>query len=197
MKMLGLTTVVLVLSSLCISTLSAQDKQVAEKIAQQQRAQAEKLKQDRAERVNRDIRERVKQMATQAAALRSEFNFEEAAKVEAEIRNLCWNYDPRVIRANDLKRRAAEARISGKISDADMFEREADRVLQDLKLEYAGDKQTLLAATGDIQSPDNSRLLDEVVTLRAQVVKLTNEIYRLKGQLSDREQQLSQSLKKR
>ena len=136
-------------------------------------------------------------MAAQAAALRSEFNFEEAARIEAEIRTLCWNYDARVIRANDLKLRAAEARLEGKMLDADMFEREADRVLQDLKLEYAGDKQTLLAATGDIQSPDNSRLLDEVVTLRAQVVKLTNEIYRLKGQLSDREQQLSQSLKKR
>ena len=171
---------------LCVSGLSAQDKQLEQKIALEARLTAQQLENQRVAEERQRVQERVKQLAAHAQAFRSEFNFDEAAKVEAEIRSLCWSFDPRVIRANDLKNRAVEARLSGRILDADMYEREATKILQELKSEYA-------AAEEPIRSTKDSRLLKEVETLRAQVVELTNELYRLQGELKNREQQLSQS----
>ena len=90
----------------------------------------------------------VEHLTSRAAALRAEGSFADAAEVDNEIRRACFENDPRLIRANQLKRRASDSLLDGNNLDADMYNREADRILQELENEFFGDDET----------PDESRI---------------------------------------
>lgn len=78
-------------------------------------------------------RDKLNQLNVRAASLRSEGRFSEAEAVDAEIRDMLRERDPELQRANDLKRRASQAQLDGKHEDAELFLREANRLLENVK----------------------------------------------------------------
>ena len=82
------------------------------------------------------MRERVQELIRVAASLRNEMNFDEAKAVEAEIRETCFELDKRMIRVNELKRKMAECLLEGEFADSQMYDREANALLEQLKRDY-------------------------------------------------------------
>lgn len=83
------------------------------------------------------LRQEVKQLNARAGTLREEGRFAEAGEVETEVRNLLRDLDPELQRANELKQRASQARFDGKHQDAELFEREANRLLENVKQRWS------------------------------------------------------------
>ena len=190
MRIVTVSSVVAILFLIANSGFSAA-QDLKSKVILQEQLGAIDLESKRECRDN--IRNKVETMTTHAAALRSEFKFDEALIVEEDIRKLCWEYDPRVKRTNELKRRASDARLQGKIFDAELFEHEAARMLQNLKREYAGGNSQVPhpAASGNNLNKD-SELFSEVEKLRAQIDKLADQLSKLEGELRKRDTKLSQ-----
>ncbi|MGI9516544.1 MAG: hypothetical protein ACR2NP_05850, partial [Pirellulaceae bacterium] len=179
MKSMQIAAVALLCSSFCAGYLFAQDKVPVsdQELAERQVAQAERAQRARDEADRAARQEHVLQLTNRAAALRGEFNFEAAAQVEAEIRQLCWDYDPRLIRINDLKQHASASRLEGRMLDADMYEREAERVLAALKVEYGDGANPSPESSSRVQGNpmiSQSSSIEEIADLRERVVALTN-----------------------
>ncbi len=69
----------------------------------------------------------IKMLTAKTANLRDDGRFDEAREVERELQQLLR--DQNRSRANELKRRAAESRAKGDHRDADLYDREAERLL--------------------------------------------------------------------
>jgi len=78
-------------------------------------------------------RDKLNQLNVRAASLRSEGRFSEAEAVDAEIRDMLRERDPELQRANDLKRRASQTQLDGNHEDAELFRREANRLLGNVR----------------------------------------------------------------
>jgi len=161
--------------------------------AESDRERAGELERARATEERARLREKVAQLAQRAAALRGEGDFDTADEIDATIRELCREFDPRLIRANDLKRRASDSRLDGNVLDADMYDREAQRILNELKSEYGATSKT----DNDQGSamPRNAKTEDdtsELGRLREQVQQLASEVSRLTQQLVRQTQPLTQ-----
>lgn len=130
------------------------------------------------------LTQHVEQLTNRAAALRTEGSFADAAKVDNEIRRACLENDPRLIRANDLKRRASISLLKGEILDAEMYNREADRIIRKLadessEIELNRDSTKNRANTN--QSP--SIEISEIERLERQLRELATEVQNLKLQI--------------
>jgi hypothetical protein len=82
------------------------------------------------------LRVRVETLIDQAASLRNEMLFDDAERVEVEIVKLCFELDSRLVRVNALKQKMAESLLDGKFDDAQMYNREANELLAQLKKDY-------------------------------------------------------------
>ena len=63
----------------------------------------------------------------------------EAEVVNQQVREMLRDRDPDLQRANELKQRAAQARLDGNHPDAELFERQAQELLQQIRQRYEGE----------------------------------------------------------
>ena len=98
--------------------------------AQAQHERAEREYESRARDLEKRFRERIRQMNARAGALRRDGLFVEAAEIDQQIQDMLREHDPDLQRANELKQRAAQARLDGKHKDADLYDRQANELLQ-------------------------------------------------------------------
>lgn len=82
------------------------------------------------------FRERIRQMNFRAGTMRREGRFAEAEELDREIQNMLRDEDPDLLRANELKQRAAQAKLDGKHEDAALFDEQAEKLLQQVKSRY-------------------------------------------------------------
>lgn len=142
--------------------------------------------------------EMVRKLAEQAEALRGEANFAEAESVEAHIRELCRELDPRFLRGNELKRRALEARLAGKLDDVRLYDEAANRIFAELAEENHTGQTPGSPVQG--QHPEvaeltrlNQQLRDEIRTLQHQQEAIHIELEKERNHLA---QQLARSEEK-
>src|SRR5688572_9808452 len=100
------------------------------------RAVADQAEMQRSHEEKQRFRHKVEQLNARLEYLRLEGRFDVAEQEDAKLRELLRTQDPQLLRVNDLKRRALRARLEGQHEDADLFEREANRLLRVVTKRY-------------------------------------------------------------
>ena len=103
----------------------------------------------------KDLKQEVEDLTAMAASFREDGQFDKAREFERRLQQLLLSRDPDLKRANDLKRRAAEARLEGKHRDAELYDREAERLLAVVEQRYlkAGTADPASNTRADRQRP--------------------------------------------
>jgi hypothetical protein len=153
-----------------------------ELLAEAEVSAAERREMQRMRDLKQRFRQQLAQLNDRSRVLRTEGRLEEAEKIDAEIRDLMRNHDPQLRRGYELKRRALETRLDGQHADADLFEREANRLLEVVATRYAPPLSTGQSAEAQSAGPPDKELREEVARLAQQVEALTKIVERLSDQ---------------
>ena len=146
------------------------------------RIEAEMAEVQRSGEEKQRFRVKMEQLNDRSAYLRAEGRFEEAQRIDAEIRDMLRNHDPQLQRANELKRRALRARLEAQHEDADLFEREANRLLKAVTKRYAPPASEGPPAEAENSGLGEGDLREEVTRLAQQVEALTKIVEKLLDQ---------------
>lgn len=174
--------------------LEAQDApQDVQAIQQQQNEGTERFADELQSKNRQALAQQVLKLTERAAHLRLEHNFIEAAKLDLAIRQALFENDPRLIRINEFKRRVSNALLEGNILDAEMYDREANRILSELDansgVHKVSDNARDLHATGFGMSPMD--VDHRIGVLEHQIQSLASELRTLNNRLNLRSPQVS------
>jgi hypothetical protein len=128
------------------------------------------------------FRHKLEQLNARSEALRIEARFDLAAEVDVQIRDLLRSRDPQLLRVNDLKRRALESRLEAKHEDAELFEREANRLLRVVAKRYPPPATEDAPVQAEKSISVEVDLREEVARLAQQVEALTRIVEKLRDQ---------------
>jgi hypothetical protein len=146
------------------------------------RAAGERADVERIDEEKQRFRHKVEQLNARLEYLRLEGRFDIAEQEDAKLRELLRTQDPQLLRLNDLKRRALRARLDAQHEDADLFEREANRLLRVVTKRYPPPPSEDPFGEAENSGEGEGDLREEVARLARQVEALAKIVERLLDQ---------------